>query len=192
MSILINNKSIEDILKEKVLAFGGLEEDLKLLKEEDFDAIAKALAEAGIKSRTPNPAFIVNPINSVEGIQNHFDWVYDWITPKHCPLKSVEGAKTIELIKCKPGETEDVLKEIDERGFYPAPSNYVLGLGVEYPETIKEYQYIVSLDENNVFTDEEGHPCFLVLHWHGSRYLSLYKGRAGEWDGGWWFAVLRK
>lgn len=191
MAFLINNKTIEDILKEKILAFGGLEEDLKFLKEEDFDAIAKVIAETGIKSRTPNPAFIVNPINSVEGIQNYFDWVYDWITPEHCPLKPVEGAKTIELIKCKPGETEDVLKEIDERGFISAPSNYVVGLGVDHPGTIKEYQYIVSLDENNVFTDENGIPCFLNLFWNGERYLYLFE-RAGLWDDDWWFAVIRK
>ncbi len=189
--MLINNKTIEDILKEKVLAFGGLEQDLNLLKETDLDSIAKALVERGIKSRTPNPTFTVNPINSVDGIQKYFDWVYEWIMPEHCPLKPVEGAKIIELIKCKPGETEDILKEIDERGFYPAPSNYVVGLGVDHPGTIKEYQHIISLDEKNIFTDKVGVTCSLSLYWFGRRHLILSKHERG-WGVYWWIAVIRK
>lgn len=136
--------------------------------------------------------FTIFPINSVENISKHFEWMYDWITPAHCPIKPVaDEAKIIELIKCKPGSTEATLKEIDERGFEPVPSNYVLGLGVQNPEAHKEYKYVVSLDKNNLFASKFGDPCFLCLRWNDGRELYMAH-ESGDWGDHWWFAVVRK
>jgi hypothetical protein len=178
---------------EAIIANGGIAEDVQYLSDDAVQALGLNLAQTGIKARTPNPAFVVTPLNNMKGNAKHFDWVYDHITKTNLKFKveSNDGPKTVELIKCKPGETEDVLKEIDERGFMPVPSPYVLGLGVQHPAVIKEYGWIVSLDEQNLLLSDDGDPCFLSLGWDDERVLSLTR-RAGGWNGIWWFAVVRK
>ena len=186
----MNNFS--DRIKKAIVENGGTETDTEFLTDELALEFGKKLAQKGIQSRTKNPAYNVKPINTVDGIKKYFDWMYDWITPKHCPLKPVvEESKIIELIKCKPGSTEATLKEIDERGFEPAPSNYVLGLGVQHPEAHTEHKYVVGLDKQNLFGDESGGPCFLCLGWDDERGLGVV-GEASDWSDGWWFAVVRK
>lgn len=135
----------------------------------------------------------VRPINTVEGISKYFDWVYNWITPEHCPLKPVNNLeKDIELIKFdKYLSTDDAIKEIAAQGYVPAPSNYLLGLGVQYPEIHKGKKWIVSLDKQNLFADQDGIPCFLCLGWGDERCLHVVYG-TGVWGDGWWFAVVRK
>lgn len=139
---------------------------------------------------TTTKTYTVTPINDIKGNMDKFDWAYSHleICTFPTPVTEILG---IELIKCKVGSTEAVLAEIAERGYSPAPSPYVLGLGVQHPAVIKEYGYIVSLDENNVLRDGNGDPCFLLLGWGGERRLDLAR-RAGGWDGFWWFAVVRK
>jgi hypothetical protein len=149
-----------------------------------------SLAQTGIKARTPNPAFVVTPLNDIKGNMKNFDWAYVHFANLAFKLESNDGSKTIELKKYT-GETENILKQIDADGFMPAPSPYVLGLGVQHPAVIKEYGYIVSLDEKNVLRRDGGDPCLLSLSWHGKRNLDLTK-RAGEWHDDWWFAVVRK
>lgn len=182
-----------NFFEEAICKHGGQKSDISFLDTDQISEIGKQLAAKGIKSRTPNPAFNVIPINTVAGISQHFDGMYDWITPITCPVKPVaDEPRIIELIKVTPfQDTEATLKEIDALGFAPAPSNYVLGLGVQYPDVHKEYRYIVSLDEQNVFPGRSGSPCFLCLSWGGERELSLAY-EAGGWSDGWWFAVVRK
>lgn len=180
-------------ISDAIVQNGGIATDINFFTDEMANEIGKKLATKGIKTRTPNPAFSVKPINTVKGIKKFFDWMYTWITTAYCPLKLVvDESKVIELIKCKPMQsTEETLKEIDGRGFIPAPSNYVLGIGVNHPDVHKEYKYIISLDKNNIFTDEGGDPCFLCLGFDGERYLSM-ADEASHWGGRWWFAVVRK
>lgn len=187
-----------ELLIKAILENGGDEADLNFITPdfitpEMIQEMGKQLAAQGIKSRTPNPAYFVKPINTVEGIEESFDEIFDWITPEHCPLKPVaDESKIIELIKLTPGfSTEASLKEIDELGFEPAPSNYVLGLGVQHPDAHREYKYVVSLDKQNLFPDEYGSLCFLCLRWGDERHLYMIR-EAGGWNGGWWFAVVRK
>ncbi len=185
-------ENFSDLIKKAITDNGGLETDTEFLTEELASEFGKKLAQKGIQSRTKNPAYSVKPVNTVEGISKYFDWMYDWITPKHCPLKQVaDEAKIIELIKCKPGSTEATRKEIAERGFEPAPSNYVLGLGVQHPDAHKEHKYVVSLDKENLFGGKRGSPCFLCLYWDGERNLFMAY-ESGDWVGDWWFAVVRK
>lgn len=149
--------------------------------------------ENEIKTRTQNPTFTVTPVNDIQGNLDKFDWYYDWLKRQNMKFKveSHGDSLTVELIKCKPAGTEGILKQIDELGFISVPSPYILGLGVQYPEVIKKYGYIVSLDENNLLPREGGSPSFLHLFWYGERILNLAI-RDGGWDGGWWFAVVRK
>ena len=135
--------------------------------------------------------YIVTPLNDIKENMKNFDWAYDHLANLAFKVESNDGPKTIELKKYTPGETEDILKQIDADGFMPAPSPYVLGLGVQHPAVIKEYGYIVSLDEKNVLLDDFGDPCFLSLDWLDGRDLGLTR-RAGVWYDDWWFAVVRK
>jgi len=185
-------RNFSDLIKKAIADNGGLETDTEFLTDELASEFGKKLAQKGIQSRTKNPAYNVRPINTVEGIKKHFDWMYDWITPKHCPLKPVaEEAKIIELIKCKPGSTEATRKEIDERGFESAPANYLVGLGVQHPDAHTEHKYVVSLDKQNLFGDSYGFPCFLCLNWFVGRRLSMVDD-SNDWSDDWWFAVVRK
>lgn len=185
-------KNFPDLIKKAIIDNGGLETDTEFLIDELASEFGKKLAQKGIQSRTKNPAYNVKPVNTVDGIKKYFDWMYDWITPKHCLLKPVaDESKIIELIKCKPGSTEATLKEIAERGFDPAPSNYVLGLGVQHPDAHREHKYVVSLDKENLFDDKDGRPCFLCLYWYGKSSLDMAR-ESGGWHGHWWFAVVRK
>jgi len=161
---------------------------------EGYAELVNVTPSLGVNQNAPaNPAYSVTPINTVKGIKDSFDWMNDWITVKHCPLKPVaDEPKIIELIKLTPGlSTEASLKEIDELGFEPAPSNYVLGLGVQHPDAQREHKYVVSLDKQNLFPDEDGGQCFLCLSWYGKRYLDM-AAEAFDWADGWWFAVVRK
>ncbi|MDB5255005.1 MAG: hypothetical protein JWL92_381 [Candidatus Nomurabacteria bacterium] len=176
---------------EAIVVHGGIAEDVEYLSNEAVHALGLNLAQAGIKARTPNPAFVVIPLNDLKGNMDNFKWVRNHLAKLKFNVESTDGPKIIELIKCKPGKTEAVLKEINENGFIPAPSPYVLGLGVQYPDVIKEYGRIISLDEQNVLLRGSCDPCFLYLYWDGLRNLSLTK-RAGWWDDRWWFAVVRK
>ncbi len=184
-------KPLEERIAEAIIANGGTSEDIKYLSDDAVLALGLNLAQTGIKARTPNPAFVVTPLKDIKGNMKNFDWAYDHLANLAFKVESNDGPKTIELKKYTPGETEDILKQIDADGFMPAPSPYVLGLGVQHPAVIKEYGYIVSLDENNVLLDAYGDPCFLYLSWRGQRNLNL-TSRAGRWYDYWWFAVVRK
>lgn len=190
METAIATKSFEERIANAIIANGGIPEDIQYLSDDTILALGLNIAQTGIKARTPNPAFVVTPLNDIKGNMKNFDWAYEHLAKLAFKLESNDGPKTIELKKYT-GETEDILKQIDADGFVPAPSPYVLGLGVQHPAVIKEYGWITSLDEQNVLLYDRGYPCFLDLDWDGERYLGLTY-RAGEWDGRWWFAVVRK
>lgn len=143
------------------------------------------------KTETVTKIHAVTPVNDIQSSLGSFDWHWSMLDGMKFETPSIVEALEVEIIRCKPGETEAVLKEIDGRGFIPAPSPYVLGLGVQHPAVIKEHGWIVSLDEQNVLLDGSGGPCFLDLDWSDGRGLSLAE-RAGGWDDDWWFAVVRK
>ena len=141
---------------------------------------------------TTTKTYNIKPINTVKDIDKHFDWMYDWITPEHCPLKKVSKSLDVELINLgKYISTDNAILELDKMGYKPAPSNYVLGLGVQHPEAHKEHKYIVSLDKENIFAGEDGGPCFLCLGWDDGRRLIL-ASESYDWNDRWWFAVIRK
>ena len=183
-------KPLEERIADAIIANGGIAEDVKYLSDDAVLALGLNLAQTGIKARTPNPAFVVTPLNDIKGNMKNFDWAYDRLANLTFKVESNDGPKTIELKKYT-GETEDILKQIDADGFVPAPSPYVLGLGVQHSAVIKEYRWITSLDEKNLLLDGHGDPCFLSLRWYGKRFLNLTT-RAGKWNDDWWFAVVRK
>ena len=190
METAIATKSFEERIADAIIANGGIPEDIQYLSEESILTLGLSLAQTGIKARTPNPAFVVTPLNDIKGNMKNFDWAYEHLAKLTFKVESNDGPKTIELKKYT-GETEDILKQIDADGFVPAPSPYVLGLGVQHPGVIKEHGWIVSLDEKNVLRGGSGRPCFLDLNWLGERFLGLTEC-AGLWDDFWWFAVVRK
>lgn len=183
-------KPLGEWIADAIIANGGIPEDIQYLSDDTILGLGRNLAQTGIKARTPNPAFVVTPLNDIKGNMQNFDWAYDHLANLAFKVESNDGPKTIELKKYT-GETEDILKQIDVDGFVPAPSPYVLGLGVQHPGVIKEHGWITSLDEENVLLDDDGDPCFLDLGWDVERGLSL-ASRAGGWYDSWWFAVVRK
>ncbi len=193
LNLNLSQMNIVEQITKAITDNGGIAEDISFATKKMITQFGKKLAEKGIKSRTPNPAFNVLPINTVVGIAKHFFWMYNGISPTTCPIKQVPyESKIIELIKLTPGQsTEQCLQEIDKLGFEPAPTNYVLGLGVQHHDAQKEYKHIVSLDKNNIFPRKDGCRCFLCLIWYSGRQLSMAR-EMGDWDDAWWFAVVPK
>lgn len=190
MKTVIANKSFEERIIEVIIANGGVPEDIQYLSDDTILALGLNLAQTGIQQRTPNPAFVVNPCNDIKENIKNFDWASPRLTNSTFKLESNDGPKTIELKKYT-GKIEDILKQIDADGFVPAPSPYVLGLGVQHPDIIKKYGWVTSLDEKNFLLRDRGRLGLLSLGWGGKRNLHLAQ-RLGEWGDFWWFAVIRK
>lgn len=170
--------------------------DEEISQEEDLrNYYAKSHDEEQIPNVHPqskNLTYSIIPISTVAGIEEYFEWTNEWITPTHCPIEAVgEESKIVELIKCAFGTMEEILKEIGDRGFDPAPLNYLLGLGAQYPEVHEEYKYIASLDSRNIFTYKQGVPYFLCLS-HLDHRRNLELANFNRWSSGWWFAVIRR
>ncbi|MFZ2205058.1 MAG: hypothetical protein WAV23_00505 [Minisyncoccia bacterium] len=126
-----------------IYANNGTKLDLKMYFDEKMARrVGKEIAEFSKKISLSNPIFRVYPVNDIQGNLDKFD------TQCHPSLKK-EGVKFslesknipayIELIKCKPTEEyQSILKEIKERSFFPAPSPYVYGLGIQHKNIIEE------------------------------------------------------
>lgn len=184
--------TLTEAIIEAIVANGGMAEDIQYLSDKAIRALGLHLAQAGIEVRNPNPSFVVDPVNDIGENMEDFDWAYSHLSKLKFKVEGIDGPQTVELIRCKPGYSKAVLREIKERGFIPALSSYVLGLGLQHPAIIKKYGWITSLDEQNVLLDDEGDPSFLSIYWDAGNNLDLVE-RAGEWDERcqWWFAVIR-
>jgi hypothetical protein len=146
-----------------------------------------------ITIQTALDSFPVSPCNDLQENLDHFDWHYEGIKKQKLVFKnqSMDGVQSIEIIKCKPGTYEIILREIDERGYIPAPMPYLLGLGVQNLDVIKKYKWITSLDQNNLLSREDKRQCFLGLSWRNLNALNLVEIRT-KFDSTWCFAVLKK
>ena len=148
-------------------------------------------SKSDVSSGITIPSYNVLPINEIEPNLKKFNKYYNWIQKKHFEFKlKSNGLRKIELIKCQPKQTHQILKEMEERGYLPAPSPYLLGIGIQYPGAVEKYGAIVSLDQNNLFVHEGGELCFLDVFWQEGCYLNLAESK-DVWDPRWWFAVIR-
>lgn len=141
-----------------------------------------------------NPQFKVFPVNTVKDVSKKFMYYEEWITPENCPLKlTLDEPKIVELIKVKPGKYKTILQRMQNGNiFIPAPSNYLIGLGMQYPELYKEFENIISFDEDNVFPDEYGFPSVMTINFDHKHSLYLRGIAREEFDEKWWIAVIRK
>lgn len=134
-------------------------------------------------------SFVVKPVNDIQGSLEKFTSFYPWIKEMNLQFKteSQEGPMKIRLIHWDKAKSES---------FIPAPSPYLLGLGIEYPEVIEKYGFILSPDSQNLFFDENGSHCYLNLckdgprnrNWTGPRILGLVPTFVDRT--GWWCAVI--
>lgn len=158
----------------------------------------------------------VTPTTDIVGNLNHFGYVDSnlketWVTNQ---LESSSVPKTIELIKCNQGTTEQIRKEIDDRGYISVPSSYLIGLGVQYSEAVKEHLEplhtlwrIISLDEKSeLVIGSPGQPAssrtdLIILKaekWQEGRgdekgnALSTRGTNFTTEDISWWYAVAPK
>jgi hypothetical protein len=125
--------------------------------------------------------FIVKPVNTVKGIKNYFEWVNPWITPEHCPLKPLEGERKIKLIKAPyDGETDEILKFFEKEGVIPTPTNYLIGLAVQYRQQMLNRTFVVSLDKKSLFIGQRGKPCLISFCAHEEIYLDLQREKGDD------------
>lgn len=186
-------KTIDEVLKEKIIRYGGLEEDIMYLDEQRINSLAKLLVHEGIKARKQNPRFVVETVTTLRGISHYFDYVDSDINEFRNVLLPVRGKYTVELIGDLSGTTEEILSEIDRRGYVPAPTCCLLGLCIRNPAVIKMYEFLVTLYINDLFMDEHKKEYFLGIGWHGngkSHLRKVFKSRL--WNEDVWFAVIKK
>ena len=178
------SRIFEELVKEAIIANGGDVEDLKYYDEKKMiDAAirstAKKITLQGYRSRTSNPTYFINPLNKLsDGQIEKLLWSDGtWYLKKILFKTESKNPEFIELIKLKPDTTENSLKQIDELGFIPAPSPYVLGLVIQHSEVPDKYRNITSLDEGNIFEKSlsstiKKYPSFLYLN-HSLRRNSI-------------------
>ena len=126
-------------------------------------------------------------------------------TFKIIPQKDIQGLdflKTIELIQHREQKSdvsvEEMMKEINERGFISAPPAYLLGLEVQYPRAIYKYKRIVSLDYRiddrfSLIFGGRINFLFFFLHWLAPNHSGLNSLLLSQpLDKDWWYAVIPK
>ena len=85
-------------------------------------------------------------MNSLEGISHAF---FSSELRSLRPKKELFEEREIELIQFYADRPEDALRHIQELGFVSCPSNYLLGLVVQYPEIIETHDVVLSLDDSD-------------------------------------------
>ena len=193
----------ENVLKEieaTILSIGGITKDIKYLDREQLKQIGHMLATKGITERFYSPAFLVHPINTLEGIRDRFDYVLEQIAnPELGPKWPIEPvkmeSKIVELIQLPPATIEHTRKAIDALGFDLVSANYFLGLGADHPEIHKKYGKIICLDEKSCADPEAISKTvreFLCFKSTERRLTSQEYNIHDILHPGWWHPVIRK
>lgn len=117
---------------------------------EDFDPMSDTWEEDTCPLGTiAKDFYVVEPVGSLKGIEAHFGFVdgqlSDSCVLNPCPLS---GSKKVQLIKCG-GTNTEILESISSMGYMPAPTQYLLGLVIQYPELPIKYKGVFSIDGNN-------------------------------------------
>ncbi len=138
-----------------------------------------------MQENTSNLSFKVKPVNSFTQIEKYFNSFFKGLLdPKVGSFKnSYEEEQEIEMVQVKENQ-------LDSLGFIPAHANYLLGLGIQYPDVTKIYPKIISVADR--FDDGP------IRGWS---YLEVDAHETGQsiglapvaWDHSTsWIAVIRK
>lgn len=97
------------------------------------------------------------------------------------------GSGTLELFTIGKYVSEDELeKEYEVRGLFPAPLNVLLEADVK-EDVNKDHKYI-----GTHWKDAKGNWCYAMFsRWCGKREVCVSR-HGGGWDDDWWFAGVRK
>jgi len=176
---------------------GGRDEDLHQLlvgsKSDDFIAKIVDLAMKMVNAVRDSFYIVVDYSKSLaQMIQSgNYDWVNDNITSSHFPIQ-VQGKAELnpELIHYgKYMDSDDIVRDMDNRGLRPATLPELLAFGATYPDKQREFP-IVALGS-------------VWRYWYGSRDVAcLYGVGSGRglglvvWGSGWYdgyrFLAVRK
>lgn len=139
-------------------------------------------------------SFVVKPIDTLnlDTLKKCFDQVNEWITPEHCNLKkSKSKEKTVYILKCDTGTVTDIIISLFRKGYVPATTPYLIGLGMQYPEVQVKYNYILALDMNNAFPDRNENNSLIFLRNDNMRRLDII-GMGRRWNDKWWYVAAFK
>lgn len=145
---------------------GGNEDDIhRLTRPEGRDTIAK-MAELIVDNTAEVFQVVVDYGRMIADMiaSGHYDWVNPDITQDHFPPITIGGEGTIELKAelihfGKTMSTDNVLIDLDRRGYRPATLSELLAFGAKYPEKQREFP-VVAL--GSVWTNSDGNryvPC---------------------------------
>jgi hypothetical protein len=140
---------------------------------------------------------LVEPCNDIQQALSLFDTFHDDIKTQNMVLTvASHGAKEIEFVECPPGkETGELLLWIDQQGYMPAPTPYILGLGSpEHSLLVEALGYILGLDMHNLVRKKDGEPCFITTNYvrRTGRILSIAKSKGYWMASGWYLAIIKK
>jgi len=199
--------SIMTGLTSAVRKLGGSDDDIHRLATPDGERTLEEMAKLIVQTPSHTFSVTVDYGKSLPEMiaAGNYNWVNSDITSEHFPLTpptapvgsgpyrtlhDSPGTVTIELVHLnKMVSTEDVLAELERRGFRPANLAELLALGATYPDTQRQFP-IIAL--GSVWQHPYGHrsvPC--LYEDDGKRGLNL------DWIGYDWharcrFAVVRK
>ncbi len=178
-------------ISDQVLNLGGKDEDLRRVLSDQI--LAEKIARLFIERNSEVFPVTVDYSQSLAQmiVAGKYNWVNPDITQEHFPITA---SGTVELLPelvhfGKSMSTDDVLKELDRRGFRPTTLPELLAFGTKFPEKQREFP-VVSL--GSVWADSRGDRRVPVLDGYPSeRGLDLYwVGR--DWHVDCRFLVARK
>jgi len=115
-------------------------------------------------------------------------WYNDDITIEHFPVKSNGQVElNIELVRCDEGmKSNDVIKDLDRRGFRPATLHELLAFGAQYPDVQRDFQ-IVALGS----TWSNSYPYLYIPMLCCTLDLFFFYRKLDLWSSGVWFSFTR-
>ena len=179
---------------DEVLDLGGSDEDVRrILKDKSLrKKIANLIVQTKPAIQDTFKVVVDYGQSLAEMISaGKYGWVNSDIIQKHFPVEGSDQ-KEVELVLFHFGRvmtSEQVIAEMDEAGYRPAPIEDLLSLGASYPELQKDFP-VAAL--GSVWQSPVGHRYVPYLPWCGVRRdLNLY-WFGPDWPESYRFAAVRK
>lgn len=129
---------------------------------------------------------------SVKGISMNsaikwYDWTYKPIL-KSPPSIEPQGEQTVYVVRLTKLPTKEILEDLEEKGFIPAPAGYVLALGLKRPDILEKCGSIVALGDKVMIEDMS----YIFISQYHEQKIIMATSINAPWDKTWYTVVIKK
>ena len=151
----MENSTFELQVIKAIIENGGTADDILLFNEQTAKVAGFQIARAARKHQLETQVYVVEPVNDLKANLDKFQRIYDFKSKNRFMKEPVNpkinvpsfSALPVTFISLDGDGPDDIAKQIDEKGFVFAPTPYVVGLGIQYPEVYSKYHKIRTLKE---------------------------------------------